>query len=90
MTQPAQQQDPQRVPHPPRWGSGGEAAYAPTRPARDRTSLVVRMGLLLLLVVGVASIFGDALLGLAGASGSGPQGSPQENGPASPSGKRPF
>jgi iron complex transport system substrate-binding protein len=37
--------DPQRVPSPPRWGSGGEAAYAPTRshgaPARlDRRQVV--------------------------------------------------
>ena len=39
----------------------------PSRPARagpDRTSLVVRLGLLLLLLLGVASVFGETLLGL--------------------------
>lgn len=31
---------------------------------RDHTTLVVRLGLLLLLVIGVASVFGDSLMGL--------------------------
>jgi hypothetical protein len=31
---------------------------------RDRTTLVVRLGLLILLVVGVASVFGESLVGL--------------------------
>lgn len=30
----------------------------------DRTSVVVRVGLLVLLLIGVASIFGESLLGL--------------------------
>ena len=40
----------------------------------DRTSWIVRLGLLLLLLLGVASVFGESLMGLvyppAGASGS--------------------
>jgi hypothetical protein len=36
----------------------------PSRDAPDRTSLVVRLGLLLLLLLGVGSVFGDSLLGL--------------------------
>jgi hypothetical protein len=41
---------------------------------RDRTSLIVRLGLLLLFLLGVGSVFGESLMGLvyppAGASGS--------------------
>jgi hypothetical protein len=33
-------------------------------PDRDRTTLVVRLGLAVLLAVGVASVFGESLLGL--------------------------
>jgi hypothetical protein len=52
----------------------------PTRdPDRDRTTLVVRLGLAVLLAVGVASVFGESLLGLlrppvetSGAQGSRP------------------
>jgi hypothetical protein len=57
----------------------------PYRGSPDRTSLIVRLGLLLLFLLGVGSVFGESLMGLvyppAGTSGSleSPPSAPQIN-----------
>ena len=53
----------------------------PAPPPRDRVTLVVRCTLVLLLVIGVWSVFGDSLLGLTGAP---PETSPPAAAPGSP------
>jgi hypothetical protein len=37
---------------------------SPARVTPDRTSLIVRVGLLLLFILGVGSVFGETLMGL--------------------------
>ena len=47
-------------------------------PLRDRTSLIVRLGLVLLLAIGVVSVFGEHLMGLTADPGpAAPAGEPQ-------------
>ena len=50
-------------------------------PPRDRVSLVVRCTLVLLLLVGVLSVFGEALLGLAGEGPGGVSPAPASSSP---------
>ena len=45
---------------------GGPQHASPPPAARDRVTLVVRLTLALLLVIGVLSIFGESLLGTGG------------------------
>lgn len=40
------------------------AASPPARGTPDRTSLIVRVGLLVLFLLGVGSVFGESLMGL--------------------------
>ena len=57
---------------------------APPPAPRDRVTLVVRLTLVALLAIGVLSIFGDSLLGLAGDAPAGKDGASAPVPPAGP------
>ena len=62
----------------------GGPQHAPPPATRDRVTLVVRLTLALLLVIGVLSIFGDSLLGTGGdppTGSTGPASQPEPPGP---------